>query len=324
MQRPHVGLDNFSTVYDFYRRHEQSRAFAWFAHRALARTYKVSITADDGAEAAIDEAITAGKRVIISPNHITADDQYVIVSTAETMKSLRPLRGKAFIPAEPSLFTRSGWQGRMLRRSVDGLGALPTFRLEDLRRQGIEVTEEVKDRYQRAVVKASETQVAKLIAGHSMAGFWEGTRNRSDYRVVQPQRRCRWWSCPSASTTAKNPRIMPVRSCPIATAPWCTWPTPSRWPPPIPKNWSDWYTPRSNAVWTWSWSEPQVLAKPPDHGSSSEDVAVRPATELHRKAPPFGGSRLRGGGREPSSRWRQPPCRPPRRGRSHRAGAGWP
>jgi hypothetical protein len=189
MQRPHVGLDNFSTVYDFYRRHEQSRAFAWFAHRALARTYKVSITADDGAEAAIDEAITAGKRVIISPNHITADDQYVIVSTAETMKSLRPLRGRAFIPAEPSLFTRSGWQGRMLRRSVDGLGALPTFRLEDLRRQGIEVTEEVKDRYQRAVVKASETQVAKLIAGHSMAGFWEGTRNRSDYRVVQPLRK---------------------------------------------------------------------------------------------------------------------------------------
>ena len=189
MQRPHVGLDNSSTVYDFYRRHEQSRAFAWFAHRALARTYKVSITADDGAEAAIDEAITAGKRVIISPNHITADDQYVIVSTAETMKSLRPLRGRAFIPAEPSLFTRSGWQGRMLRRSVDGLGALPTFRLEDLRRQGIEVTEEVKDRYQRAVVKASETQVAKLIAGHSMAGFWEGTRNRSDYRVVQPLRK---------------------------------------------------------------------------------------------------------------------------------------
>ena len=189
MARPKVALDNFAAVYEYYRGHEQSQAFARFAHLVLARRYKASITCDEGAEEAIAEALAGGTRLVISPNHITADDQYVIVSLAEALKVLHPVRGRAFIPAEPSLFTRKGWAGRMLRRSVDGLGAIPTFRLEDLRRQGIEVTEEIKDLYQRAVVRASETQVAKLVAGHSMAGFWEGTRNRTDYRVVQPLRK---------------------------------------------------------------------------------------------------------------------------------------
>lgn len=123
---------------------------------------------------------------MISPNHLTGDDQYVIVSTAETFEPLRPIGGRAFIPSEPSLFRRRGWQGKLLRNSCDGLGALPTFRLEDLRRQGVEITDEINQQYRDAIELASKTQVSKLVAGHSMAGFWEGTRNRTDHRVVQP------------------------------------------------------------------------------------------------------------------------------------------
>ncbi len=189
MRRPTVTLDGFETVYDFYEPHEQSRAFARLGHLVLSRVYRTSVTGDDGVDDAIDEALRGGTRLVISPNHTTADDQYVIVATVEKVKALHPLRGRTFIPAEPSLFSRPGWKGRLLRSAVDGLGAVPTFRLEDLRRQGIEVTAEVEERYRQAIVRASETQVAKLVAGHSMAGFWEGTRNRSDYRVVQPLRK---------------------------------------------------------------------------------------------------------------------------------------
>lgn len=189
MRRPTVTLDDFDTVYDFYERHEQSQAFARLGHLVLARAYLTSVTRDDGADDAITDALRAGTRLVISPNHTTADDQYVIVSMAEKVEALRPLRGRAFIPAEPSLFSRPGRKGRLLRAAVDGLGAVPTFRLEDLRRRGIEITAEVEERYRQAIVRASETQVAKLVAGHSMAGFWEGTRNRSDYRVVQPLRK---------------------------------------------------------------------------------------------------------------------------------------
>ena len=186
MTRPDVTLENYEAVYRYYEAHDQSRPFARLAHKLFARHFKVDLSVADGAEEAIREAIAAGTRLVISPNHITGDDQYVIVALVERLKALHPLRGKTFIPSEPSLFTRSGVAGKALRRSVDGLGAVPTFRLEDLRRQGIEITDEINDLYRRATLQASKTQVAKLVRGEMMAGFWEGTRNRTDYRVVQP------------------------------------------------------------------------------------------------------------------------------------------
>jgi len=186
MGRPRVSLDNSAAVYEYYERHEQNRAYARFMHALLSRVYRADITCDPGAEDAISDALHAGGRLILSPNHTTADDQYVVVSLARRLRALRPLRGNTFIPSEPSLFTRSGVAGKALRRAVDGLGAIPTFRLEDLRRQGVELTEEIRELHQDSIARASDTHVAKLIEGQCMAGFWEGTRNRVDFRVVQP------------------------------------------------------------------------------------------------------------------------------------------
>lgn len=186
MRRPAVRIDDFEAVYDYYERHRQSRLFARSMHALFARVYRADITCEPGVEDAISRALADGARLVISPNHTTADDQYVVVSVVQQLRALRPLRGTTFIPSEPSLFTRSGVGGTLLRRAVDGLGAVPTFRVEDLRRAGVELTDEVHDLHRRSMVRASETQVAKLIDGECMAGFWEGTRNRSDFRVVQP------------------------------------------------------------------------------------------------------------------------------------------
>lgn len=186
MRRPPVQVDNFDAVYAYYERHRQSRLYARTMHALLARVYRTDIVCEPGVDDAIDEALAAGARVIVSPNHTTADDQYVVVSIVQKLRSLRPLRGNTFIPAEPSLFSRSGIAGGALRRAVDGLGAVPTFRLEDFHRAGVELTDEMQELHRRAMVRASEAQVAKLVGGECMAGFWEGTRNRSDFRVVQP------------------------------------------------------------------------------------------------------------------------------------------
>ncbi len=203
MSRPKVHLTNYEAVYRFYETHEQNQAFARFAHKVFARVFRLDVTLDDGAEEAITEALATGTRLILSPNHITADDQYVIVAVAEKVKALRPLRGSTFIPAEPSLFSRPGIGGKLLRRAVDELGALPTFRLEDLRRQKIEITDEIDEMYRSSTVQASEIQVAKLIEGHMMAGFWEGTRNRTDYRVVQPLKKGMAHTAIAAAETVK-------------------------------------------------------------------------------------------------------------------------
>lgn len=173
-------------MYRFYEGFDQPKWFARFAHLVFAKVFRLDLSIEDDADAEIRAALAAGTRLIVSPNHITGDDQYVIVSLAQHLKALHPLRANTFIPAEPSLFIRPGILGRLLRWAVDGLGAVPTIRMEDLRRQKVEVTPEVEGRYRNCTKTASDIQVAKLRRGQMMAGFWEGTRNRSDYRVVQP------------------------------------------------------------------------------------------------------------------------------------------
>ncbi len=209
MARPTVDLANYEAVYRFYESHRQNMAFARFAHLVFNRVFRSDLTCDDGASEAITAAIDSGTRLMISPNHITGDDQYVIVAFAEKLKALRPLRGRAFIPAEPSLFIRKGLKGKMLRWAVDELGAMPTFRLEDLRRRKIEITEEIKAMHHAATIRASETQIAKLNAGEMMAGFWEGTRNRSDYRIVQPLKKGMAHTAIAAAQTAPM-AVLPV------------------------------------------------------------------------------------------------------------------
>lgn len=209
MARPKVDHENHEAVYRFYETHEQNRAFAHFAHRVFARMFKVSITSEPGVADEIDRAIAEGTRIIISPNHLTGDDQYVIVAFAQAFKPLHPLRARTFIPAEPSLFRRSGLKGKFLRWAVDELGALPTFRLEDFRRRNIEITDEIVEIHRAATVGASDTQVAKLKAGHMMAGFWEGTRNRTDYRVVQPLKKGMAYTAIAAAESHKV-AILPV------------------------------------------------------------------------------------------------------------------
>jgi 1-acyl-sn-glycerol-3-phosphate acyltransferase len=186
LRRPEVSLENYPTVYDYYENHNQSMPFARFAHVAIAQDFRPDITCDDGVEEAIHDELSNGSRLVVSPNHITDIDQYTIVSLVEKLKVLRPLRGRTFIPSKPVLFTHKGIRGKLLRRAIDGLGAIPAIRTEDLKRQGIEITEDVEQQYKEATIRASKTHVSKLLGGEHMAGFWEGTRNRKDYRTVQP------------------------------------------------------------------------------------------------------------------------------------------
>ena len=209
MKRPDVTLDNFEAVYRFYETHDQSKAYARFAHLVFAKIFRMDLSVEEGAEDAIRDAMASGTRIIISPNHLTGDDQYVIVALAQHLGTLHPLRGGTFIPTEPSLFVRSGLKGRILRRCVDGLGAMPTIRSKDLRRQGIEQTEEVAELHRRAMVTASDAQVTQLIRGQHMAGFWEGTRNRTDYRVVQPLKKGMAHTAIAAAASIKV-AILPV------------------------------------------------------------------------------------------------------------------
>jgi len=189
MSRPEVTLKNYPEVYDYYEQHTQSQVFARLGHAVLGKLYRPEITyAHDGAaEDAIRDEFRAGTRLAIASNHLTEDDQYVIVSAAQTEKVLHPLRGNTFIPTEVSLFKRPSKKGGwFLRRMVDELGAIPVYRKKDIEREGIEFTPEVEAQYHAAMIRADEVEVAKLVGGSNMAVFPEGTRNRSQHFRVQP------------------------------------------------------------------------------------------------------------------------------------------
>ncbi len=201
-------IESIDTLYSYYENHQQSQVFARLGHAVLSKVYRPEISFADDAEEAIADAISSETRLIISPNHLTGDDQYVIVSLAEKEEIFHPLRGRTFIPAEPSLFTASKKRGgQLLRRAVDGLGALPIYRMEDLRRLGLDDDTETVELYKYGMMRADQVEFAKLTRGISgnpdpfgcldlpsipklpyehMAGFWEGARNRVDHRKVQP------------------------------------------------------------------------------------------------------------------------------------------
>ncbi len=183
MSRPDVSLENAGELYEYYAQHQQNPVFARFiAHPILGKVFRSRITLEEGAEDAIAEEVAANRRLIVSPNHLTANDQFVVVSVAQSVKALRPLRGNTFIPAKSSLFTQPGLPGKALRWAIDELGAVPTTR----RGKDVEVTAETEELIRESMLLAHRAQVAKLIKGQNMAVFWEGTRNTVDHAMVQP------------------------------------------------------------------------------------------------------------------------------------------
>lgn len=186
MRRPEVSLDNYIDVYRFYDSHHQSQFFAQVAHRALARVYKAKITCSDGVRNTLHSELSQGSRLILAPNHTSADDQYVVASLARRLPELRPLIGNTIIPTEPFLLNRKGVAGRMLRRSADGLGSIPAFRKKDLERLDPSIESADKEvLYRKAMIMAQDVQISKMVRGSHMAGFLEGERNRIDYRRLQ-------------------------------------------------------------------------------------------------------------------------------------------
>lgn len=98
----------------------------------------------------------------------------------------------------------------MLRRAVDGLGAIPIVRLEDLKREGVDITPKITELHRRAMLRADEIEVSKLVVqANHMAGFWEGTRNRTDHTKVQQLKKgIGYTACKAAQEVALS--IIPI------------------------------------------------------------------------------------------------------------------
>jgi hypothetical protein len=186
MSRPEVILPNAPEIFSWYTDHSQNQPFARFAHVALGIGIRAQITYGKGVQEAITEELDAGSTLVYSPPHPTDFDQYAIVSAVQRLRTLHRLRGNTSIPSKPDIFDQRDILHLLRRYAADEMGAVPAFRDDDLTRAGVEKTPEVIRQQKEAVALASSAHLTKIMAGENLAVFWEGTRNKVDFREIQP------------------------------------------------------------------------------------------------------------------------------------------
>lgn len=181
MKRPEVLVENFKEVYEYYEQYRPGPRASKLGHLAMSLAFRPRISFADKAENEIASLIADGTRIIISANHINNRDQYVVGAAAQIEPTLRPLRGKTFIPAKESLF-----QSPLLRRCVDTMGAIPAFRAKDAMRERDQVAPAEHPQVRKLATKQLlETAIKRIDRGDHMAIFPEGTRNTANPLEIQ-------------------------------------------------------------------------------------------------------------------------------------------
>lgn len=179
MKKPPVTLENYQAVYEYYAQHRQNPVAWRLSHFVLGKLFRPNVTMAPGAAEEIERHLDRGNQLVVASNHVSDIDPPIIVATAER-SPLKRIAGNTFIPSKYSLFRQTSLKGRVQRRAIDGLGAIPIFRNKDVRPDGSEVSEEQKVLQKAALSGLLETSIELINQGQNMAIFPEGERNPED------------------------------------------------------------------------------------------------------------------------------------------------
>ncbi|MCX5043007.1 1-acyl-sn-glycerol-3-phosphate acyltransferase [Aldersonia sp. NBC_00410] len=170
MPAPEVRLENSDAVYEYYLRHRQNRLQAMGAYALLGRRFHPRVTYADGAKEQLKRLVVAGRRLVISVNHLSEQDPYTLAAAA-WRSPLRPIIGRVRVLAKDELFLDA-----KQRKRVEMMGAIPVFRGKN---HGV-----------RAVATAGQQMMdvcaTRMAHGDDLAIFPEGTCNYEDVTQVQP------------------------------------------------------------------------------------------------------------------------------------------
>ena len=123
MSRPKVGPKNRPATYEFYRGFEPNQRLAKIGYYAMSKIANAEVYYEGNARAQTGELLDAGAHFILVNNHTSIMDALTIAGLAHSQRVLRCLRGRTVIPSKDSLF-----KNPVLRRGIDIMGAIPTFR----------------------------------------------------------------------------------------------------------------------------------------------------------------------------------------------------
>ncbi len=200
MPRPSIELSNYPEVYDFYRNHKQGPISSHMLLGAIGLIFQPKVGYSEGAEDRIASLLDSGRTIVLASNHTKLTDPCVIAALPAREQALSKLSGNAFIPSKPSVFNNP-----IVRRLVDELGAVPTWRVEDIDSTVTDQTLLLKGATKALIM----TCVAKLNSGEHMAIFPEGTRNKGDpYRVQELNRGVGLMICQVSQV--EQPAVVPM------------------------------------------------------------------------------------------------------------------
>ena len=166
-----IDISEADQVYAHYLEHQQDRRDALLKYGYLALRYRPRVRfAEPTGKQALTALIESGVRLVISINHISEVDPYVVAAAA-FRSPLRSLIGRTRILAKDELFV-----DEELRRKIDSMGGIPVFRAKS---HGTRVAAE-------AGLKMIDTCAERMSRGDSIAVFPEGTCNLEDPATVAP------------------------------------------------------------------------------------------------------------------------------------------
>ena len=171
MSRPRINLENYAEVYNYYKGYRPTPVASWTLHAALGAVFAPQVAYAPGAKKQIADLLHNHKSVVLAANHTKAIDPCLIAALPVRQHAFRPLIGNTFIPSKKSIF-----KNPLVRRAVDGLGAVPVFRQKDT-----ELEQDTSSNLPRASLTAFvKTSVARLIDRQNMAIYPVGARKKGD------------------------------------------------------------------------------------------------------------------------------------------------
>jgi 1-acyl-sn-glycerol-3-phosphate acyltransferase len=180
MNRPEVTFQNHEEVYKFYTTYKPRPHTSSALYKAMGTVFTPRVTYAEGSQKTITDLLDSGRTLVLASNHTKNLDPCNIAAMANREATFRPIVGNSFIPSKMALFRRPG-----IRQIIDGLGAVPVYRLKDAEREKTK-NPDSSPSYRKTIPELLDLCTDRLNDGQHMAIFAEGERNVKDITKLQP------------------------------------------------------------------------------------------------------------------------------------------
>lgn len=180
-RREEITLENAPALYESYQKRKPNPRTAHVLHWTFGHAYRPTVGYADGAAQRTATHLEGGRNLILAPNHVADDDQFVLASIAYREACLQAVMGNSVVMGKRGIFT---WY---LRPILDSFGTIPTIRSRDVSKstEGELSDERLGKLKERAGNLVIETGISHIDDHRNLAMYAEKTRNKIEPKRIQ-------------------------------------------------------------------------------------------------------------------------------------------